>query len=64
MFFQFTKHYSELRTKSWTPAHVVARRFGFSAETDSVIPIYVLKLKGGQLARAVYDSEIRRARPI
>ncbi len=57
---QFSKHYSELRTKSWSDAKIVARRFGFSAEKNSVIPIYVLRLKSGQMARAVYEQEIKR----
>jgi hypothetical protein len=58
--FQFSKHYSELRVKSWSPGKVEARRLGFVANPGRVVPIYVVKLKGGQIARAIYEEELRK----
>jgi hypothetical protein len=56
---QFSKHYSELRHKSWTSGKVVARRFGFSREKKAAMPIYVVRLKSGQVAKAVYEEEMK-----
>lgn len=42
----------------------MARRFGFSADKNVVLPIYVLRLKDGRMARTVYESEMRRTHPV
>ncbi len=39
---------------------MVARRFGFSREKKAALPIYVVKLKSGQLVKAVYEEELKR----
>jgi hypothetical protein len=39
---------------------VVGRRFGFAAGKGVALPIYTLKLKGGQVVRNIYEEEIRR----
>jgi hypothetical protein len=38
---------------------VLARRFGFSREKRSAIPIYVVQLQHGQKVNAVYEEELK-----
>jgi len=57
---QFSKHYSELRSKSWETGKVLARRFGFSREKNAALPVYTIMLRHGQRLNAVYEDELKK----
>lgn len=56
-----SKHYSELRAKSWQSGSVRKRKLVFSRAASTMIPTYTVALKSGAAIGTVYEDELRRA---